>query len=177
MALASSPRSQVAVWTASLAPGLTCKRSSVRVRWRPMPVMAIVTYLVTRGLGWREGSVTSVRETFNVDRIDRMSDIFYGVAVARGLIEYERLAHRIGMQANHMTHLLAEVCRASVAEGGPMWTALCVSAHTERPQHQFHILARELRPEYAELSDEELWQAERQRCYDTARGHLVAAAE
>jgi hypothetical protein len=105
-----------------------------------------------------------------------MSDIFYGVAVARGLIDYERLAHRIGMRANHMTHLLAEVCRASVAEGGPMWTALCVSAYTQRPQNQFHQLARELRPEYAGLSDEELWQAERQRCYDAAHGHLAAAA-
>jgi hypothetical protein len=94
-----------------------------------------------------------------------MSDILYGVAAARGLIEYERLAHRIGMQANHMTRLLAEVSKASVAEGGPMWTALCVSADTRRPQSQFHNLARKLRPEYAGLTDEELWQAERQRCY------------
>jgi hypothetical protein len=105
-----------------------------------------------------------------------MSDILYGVAVARGLIEYERLAHRIGMRANYMTHLLADVCRASVAEGGPMWTALCVSTHTERPHEQFYHLAHELRPQYAGLSDEELWQVERQRCYDAAHGHLVATA-
>jgi hypothetical protein len=117
-----------------------------------------------------------MRETFTFDRTDRMSDILYGVAVATGLIEYERLAHRIGMQANHMTHLLAEVSRRSVAEGGPMWTALCVSAYTHRPQDQFHHLARELRPQYAGLTDKERWQAERQRCYDAARGRPVVAA-
>jgi hypothetical protein len=110
-------------------------------------------------------ALPAMRETFIFDRTDRMSDILYGVAAAHGLIEYERLAHRIGMQANHMTRLLAEVSKTSVAEGGPMWTALCVSADTRRPQSQFHKLARKLRPQYAELTDEELWQAERQRCY------------
>jgi|SRR6185437_2901050 len=117
-----------------------------------------------------------MRETFTFDRTDRMTDILYGVAVAHGLIEYERLAHRIGMQANHMTHLLAEVSKRSADEGGPMWTALCVSANTHRPHAQFHQLARTLRPQYAELTDEELWQIERQRCYDAADGrHHVAA--
>jgi hypothetical protein len=76
-----------------------------------------------------------------------------------------------------MTHLLAEVCRRSVAEGGPMWTALCVSIRTKRPQDQFHQLARELRPEYAEVDDEELWQAEYHRCYEAANGHLTVAVE
>jgi hypothetical protein len=117
-----------------------------------------------------------MRETFTFDRTDRMSDILYGVAVARGLIEYERLAYRIGMQANHMTHLLAEVSEMSVAEGGPMWTALCVSVHTDRPHGQFHQLARKLRPQYAELTDEGLWQAECQRCYDAAHGQSAVAA-
>lgn len=117
-----------------------------------------------------------MRQTFTFDRADRMSDILYGVAVARGLIEYERLGHRIGMRPDHMTHLLAEVCRTSVAEGGPMWTALCVSARTQRPQDQFHELAHEMRPEYAGLSDEELWQAERQLCYDAAHRRLAATA-
>jgi hypothetical protein len=121
-------------------------------------------------------SVYVMRETFTFDRTDRMSDILYGVAVAHGLIEYERLAHRIGMQANHMTHLLAEVSETSVAAGGPMWTALCVSAHTDRPHGQFHQLARNLRPEYAELTDEEVWQTERQRCYDAAQGRSVVVA-
>jgi hypothetical protein len=32
-----------------------------------------------------------------------MEDILHGVAVAHGLIDYERLAHRVGLQANHMT--------------------------------------------------------------------------
>ena len=117
-----------------------------------------------------------MRQTYTFDRGDRMSDILYGVAVAHGLIEYERLAHRVGMRPDHMTHLLAEVCRRSVAEGGPMWTALCVSAHTERPQRQFNQLAHELRPEYAELSDEEVWRTECHRCYDAAHGHTTAAA-
>ena len=38
-------------------------------------------------------------------------------------------------------------------------------------------LARELRPEYAGLDDEELWQAERQRCYEAAHGRLTVAVE
>jgi hypothetical protein len=118
-----------------------------------------------------------MRQTYTFDRVDRMSDILYGVAVARGLIEYERLGHRVSMRSDHMTHLLAEVCQRSVAEGGPMWTALCVSIRTERPQDQFHQLARELRPEYAGLDDEELWQAERRRCYEAAHGRLTVAAE
>jgi hypothetical protein len=117
-----------------------------------------------------------MRETFTFDRTNRMSDIHYGVAVAQGLIECERLAHRVGMQANHMTRLPAEVSSTSVAEGGPMWTALCVSAHTDRPHTEFHQLARMLRPQYAELTDEELWQAERQRCYDAAYGQSAVAA-
>ncbi len=71
-----------------------------------------------------------------------MEDILYGVAVAHGLIDYERLAHRVGLQANHMTHLLAEVPERSALEGEPMWTALCVSAQTDRPHAQFHQLCR-----------------------------------
>jgi hypothetical protein len=63
-----------------------------------------------------------------------MSDILYGVAAAQGLIEYDQLAHRVDMQTNHMTWLLAEVRSKAVAEGGPMWTVLCVSARTQRPQ-------------------------------------------
>ncbi len=46
---------------------------------------------------------------------------------------------------------------------------VCVSARTHRPQDQFHHLARELRPEYAELNDEEIWQAERGRRYAAVR--------
>ena len=57
-----------------------------------------------------------MRQTYTFDRVDRMSDILYGVAVARGLIEYERLGHRVSMRSDHMTHLLIsggmlQVCR------------------------------------------------------------------
>ena len=94
-----------------------------------------------------------------------MSDILYGVAAAQRLIEYDQLAHRVDMQTNHMTWLLAEVCSKAVAEGGPIWTVLCVSARRQRPQAQFYRLARDLRPGYAAMDDEELWRIERDRCY------------
>lgn len=104
-------------------------------------------------------------ETFQWDRVSRLADILYGVAVAGGTIGYGPLAKRVGMAANHLGYHLGQVSRRSVAEGGPMWTALCVSAGSDRPQDQFHELARELRPEYAGLTDEQLWMAERDRCY------------
>jgi hypothetical protein len=107
-------------------------------------------------------------ETFTVDRVDRLTDILYGVAAARGLIGYDPLGHRVGLATNHMSWHLGQVSRRSVAQGGPMWTALCVSVRTKRPQDQFHNLARELRPEYVGLDDEELWRQERDRCYDAA---------
>lgn len=49
-----------------------------------------------------------------------------------------------------------------------MWSALVVSRMTGRPSDGFYRLARELRPEYANLSDDQLWQQERRRCYDPA---------
>jgi hypothetical protein len=107
-------------------------------------------------------------ETFTVDRVDRLTDVLYGVAAAGGLIGYVPLGYRVGLATNHMSWHLGQVSRRSVAEGGPMWTALCVSARTRRPQDQFHKLARELRPEYAALDDEEVWRQERDRCYDAA---------
>jgi hypothetical protein len=45
--LASSSRTQVAVHTAGAAVSLTCERSSVNVRWRPLVSVPIVTWLVT----------------------------------------------------------------------------------------------------------------------------------
>jgi hypothetical protein len=45
-----------------------------------------------------------------------MSDILYGVAAAQGLIECDQLAHRVDMQTNHMTWLLAEVCSKATSE-------------------------------------------------------------
>jgi hypothetical protein len=107
-------------------------------------------------------------ETFPFDRADRLSDILYGVAAARGLIGYGPLGHRVGLATNHMGWHLGQVSRRSVEAGGPMWTALCVSRDSGRPQPQFYELAHELRPEYAALSDEQLWAQERDRCYDAA---------
>jgi hypothetical protein len=112
------------------------------------------------------GGVRSRRmETFQWDRVSRLADILYGVAVARGSIGYGPLAKRVGMTANHLGYHLGQVSRRSVGEGGPMWTALCVSAGTDRPQDQFYELARELRPDDAHLTNEQLWMAERDRCY------------
>ena len=105
-------------------------------------------------------------ETFVVDRVDRLSDILYGVAAARGLIGYDQAAKRVGLARHHMSWHLMRVSRKSVEDGGPMWTVLCVSVRTDRPQDQFYDLARELRPEYADLDDEEIWEAESERCYE-----------
>ncbi len=73
------------------------------------------------------------------------------------------------MRPDRLGYLLGQVSRKSVDEGGPMWTALCVSARSGCPQDQFHQLARELRPEYAGLTDEQLWDTERELCYAAVR--------
>jgi hypothetical protein len=109
-----------------------------------------------------------MREIFEYDRVDRLTDILFGVGAARGLIGYVPLGHRVGMRPDHLSRQLRRVCDQSVEAGGPMWSALCVSARTGKPLKNFYPLARELRPEYAELTDGQLWARERQRCYDTA---------
>jgi hypothetical protein len=116
-------------------------------------------------------------ETFTFDRADRLADILYGVAAVGGLIEYDVLGHRVGMRADFLAHSLGQVSRRAVAASGPMWTALAVSAHAQRPSEGFYRLARELRnEEYSGLSDEELWQRERQYCYDAvAHRHTTVA--
>jgi hypothetical protein len=103
-------------------------------------------------------------ETFVVDRVDRLTDILYGAAAGHGIIGYDPLAKRVGLARHHMGWHLGQVSRESVAAGGPMWTALCVSQSTSRPQPQFFELARELRPdEYASLTDEQIWDVESER--------------
>lgn len=77
-----------------------------------------------------------------------------------------RSATSVGLATNHMSWHLGQVSRRSVAKGGPMRTALCISSRSKRPQDEFPNLARELRPEYARLDDEELCRQERDRCYD-----------
>jgi hypothetical protein len=104
-------------------------------------------------------------DTFDWDRAGRVTDILYGAAAARGLLWYGPLERRVGMTASQMGDLLGQVSRESVAGGGPMWTALCVSVTTKRPQARFYELARELRPEYQGLTNERLWMIERDRCY------------
>jgi hypothetical protein len=119
-----------------------------------------------------------MRQIFEYDRVDRLTDILFGVAAAQGLIGYGPLAHRVGMRPNHLSGLLRRVCEQSVEAGGPMWTALCVSAQSGQPLKSFYPLARALRTEYAELSDRQLWEHERHRCYDVAPAEeaVIAAA-
>jgi hypothetical protein len=106
-----------------------------------------------------------VAETFEVKRVDRIADILYGVATGKGMIDYARLARRIGVQPNHLSQFLDQVSRRAAAEGEPMWSALVVSKKTQRPLSGFYGMARRLRPEYTNLGDEELWIIERDRCY------------
>lgn len=109
-----------------------------------------------------------MRQIFQYDRVDRLTDILFGVGAAHGLVGYGPLSHRVGMRPDHLSRQLRRVCEQSVEAGGPMWSALCVSADTGMPLKNFYPLARRLRPEYAGLSDRELWEHERQRCYDAA---------
>lgn len=109
-----------------------------------------------------------MKETFTFDRVDRLTDILYGVAAAGGVIEYVPLGRRVHQRPDRLGHALGQVSRRSVADGGPMWTALCVSAVAGRPNEQFCELARELRPEYSTQDDEEVWDQESERCYAAA---------
>jgi hypothetical protein len=54
------------------------------------------------------------RETFTFDRVDRLTDILYGVAAASGLIEYDPLGKRVGMRPDRLGYLLGQVSRKSV---------------------------------------------------------------
>jgi hypothetical protein len=109
-----------------------------------------------------------MRQIFEYDRVDRLTDILFGVAAARGLIGYGPLAHRVGMRPNHLSGLLRRVCEQSAEAGGPMWSALCVSARTGQPLNNFYPQARALRPDNAGLTDRALWQRACQDCYDAA---------
>lgn len=108
-------------------------------------------------------------EIFQMDRVDRVADILYGVAVGQGLIEYGPLARRIGMQPHHLGHPLDQVSRRAAEKEEPLWSALVVGKETRRPHIGFYGLARGLRPECAHLNDEDLWEKERDRCYMAAR--------
>jgi hypothetical protein len=107
-----------------------------------------------------------LRQQFQLDRADRLTDILFGVAVARGVIEYEPAARRVDTRADFMSEQLDTLSQRAHAKGEPLWSALVVSTRNGgRPKSGFFGLARRLRPEYADLADEEVWTMERDRCY------------
>jgi hypothetical protein len=110
-----------------------------------------------------------VPETFEVDRVDRIADILFGVATSSGLIEYAPLARRVGTRPDFLSQPLDQVSRRAAERGEPMWSALVVSKESQQPNSGFYGMARRLRPEYESLDDVTLWHQERQRCYDAAR--------
>jgi hypothetical protein len=67
--LASSSRSQVTVRAASTAACLTWERPSIRVRWRPPLVVAIVTHLVTRSPESSWLTVSARRSSWHLSRL------------------------------------------------------------------------------------------------------------
>lgn len=105
---------------------------------------------------------------FQMDRVDRISDILYGVATGRATITHRKLAFRVGARPDFLSHVLEHVSLRAAERGEPMWSALVVSAETGAPGAGFFGLARRLRPEYRALTDADLWACERDRCYDTA---------
>lgn len=105
-------------------------------------------------------------ETFEISRLDRIADVLYGVAQARGLIRYVPLGRRIGVQPNHLGGFLERVSRAALERGEPLWSALVVSSGSQQPGSEFYPMARRMRPEYERLDDVVLWERERDRCYD-----------
>src|SRR5262245_34047421 len=107
-------------------------------------------------------------ETFVMDRVDRISDILYGVATGGGLIGYRPIAKRVGARADFLSLMLERVSQRALEKGEPLWSALVVSSENRRPLSGFYDLARRVRPEYRELSDDQVWAAERERCYSAA---------
>ena len=108
-------------------------------------------------------------ETFEMDRVDRIADILYGVASGEGLIQYAPLGKRIGVRPDHLGQFLDRVSSRAAERGEPLWSALVVSKERGQPSDGFYGLARRLRSEYQDFDDESLWKQERQRCYDAAR--------
>ena len=108
-------------------------------------------------------------QTFEMDRVDRIADILYGVASGEGLIQYTPLGRRIGVRPDHLGQFLDQASTRAAERGEPLWSALVVSKESGQPSSGFYVLARRLRIEYADLGNETLWQQERQRCYDAAR--------
>ncbi len=108
-------------------------------------------------------------ETFAMDRVDRISDILYGVASGEGLIEYTPLGKRVGVRPDHLGKFLDQASIRAADRIEPLWSALVVSKATGRPSSGFYLLARRLRAEYRDLDAESIWEQERQRCYAAVR--------
>lgn len=104
-----------------------------------------------------------------MDRVDRIADILFGVAGARGLIEYGPLGRRVGVPPHFLSRPLERVSLRATERGEPIWSALVVGQGSGRPHDGFYDLARRLRPEYADLDDQVLWKRECERCYSAAR--------
>jgi len=107
-------------------------------------------------------------EIFQMDRVGRIADILYGVATGRATITYRNLAFRIGTRPDFLGRPLAHLSHRAVERGEPMWSALVVATDTGVPGPGFYAIARRLRPEHRWLTDIELWEHERDRCYDAA---------
>jgi hypothetical protein len=108
-------------------------------------------------------------ETFQMDRVDRIADILFGVAVAQGLIEYGPLGRRVGVPPRFLGPHLEQVSLRAGERGEPIWSALVVGQDSGRPHDGFYVLARRMRPEYSDLDDQIVWKRERERCYAAAR--------
>ncbi|MGC5021228.1 hypothetical protein [Micromonospora sp. DT47] len=57
------------------------------------------------------------------------------------------------MRADHLSRPLEQVSQRAVGRGEPIWSALVVGSKDWRPLKGFYALARQLRPEYADLAD------------------------
>lgn len=107
-------------------------------------------------------------QTWTQDRVDRIADVLYGVAHARGLIGYAPLAARVESRPDFIGKQLYQVSERAMERGEPMWTVLVVAKASRLPNEGFFEMARRLRPEYAGLEDAEIFRLERDRCYGAA---------
>ncbi|WP_410659013.1 hypothetical protein [Amycolatopsis sp. lyj-112] len=104
-----------------------------------------------------------------MDRVDRISDILYGVASGEGLIQYAPLGRRVGVRPDHLGQFLDRTSTRAADRNEPLWSALVVSKESGQPSSGFYLLAKRLRTEYRDLDTQSLWKQELQRCYDAAR--------
>jgi hypothetical protein len=109
-------------------------------------------------------------EVFQVDRVDRIADILYGVATGGGLIGYAQIAKRVATRPDFLSAPLDQVSSRAADRGEPLWSALVVAKESGRPSSGFYRMARRVRPEYQALDDQTLWERECNRCYAAAGG-------